>query len=266
MELDPNNVWPLQNLGYNYEMTRNFTAALQTVDRALKLDPDSFMLWTLKGEWALEAGADPKVISDAFAHFQAIPVPPEKREQVTHARVQFLIMQRRFLDALNETLKLGDAEVAKLGDPEALVSRYLMEGALRQRLQQEDEAQAALLRAKAEAERYVAAAPNEAKRHVKLAHVLAFLGEKEAAIAEGRRAVELRPQSLDAFDGPMMTQGLAEVHAILGDGDEAIDLLDDLLQRPSSMSVGRLQGSPDWDNLRDLPRFHALLDKYGAKA
>ena len=38
-----------------------------------------------------------------------------------------------------------------------------------------------------------------------LGMVLAGLGEKDAAIAEGKRAVELLPESQDAFDGPKMT-------------------------------------------------------------
>lgn len=264
--LDPNNVWLLQNLGFNYEMSRNFSAAFETIDRALRLEPRSTSLWSLKIDWAIEQGGDPKMISDAIAQLEKLPPDPANPAKGAFERISFLIMQRRFLDVLNETTKLNDDVLAKLGDPEALTGKYLIEGIVRQRLQQGEEATAALQRAKAEAERLVAQAPNDAKRHLKLAHALAYLGEKERAIAEGRRAVELRPESVDAFDGPMMTQGLAEVYAVVGENDKAIDLLDGLLSRPSSMSVGRLERAPEWDNLRDLPRFHALLDKYSAKA
>ena len=38
-----------------------------------------------------------------------------------------------------------------------------------------------------------------------LGMVLAGLGEKDAAIAEGKRAVTLLPESQDALDGPKMT-------------------------------------------------------------
>jgi hypothetical protein len=41
------------------------------------------------------------------------------------------------------------------------------------------------------------------------------------------------PESVDAFDGPAMTSALAQVYAIVGEQEKAIDLLDGLLGRPS---------------------------------
>ncbi len=69
--------------------------------------------------------------------------------------------------------------------------------------------------------------------HIQLAKVLACLGEKDAALSEAQRATELRPESKDAFGGPEISEGVAEVHAILGDNDRAIEILDGLLSRPS---------------------------------
>jgi hypothetical protein len=93
--------------------------------------------------------------------------------------------------------------------------------------------------------------------------VLAWLGEKEAAIAEGLRATELLPESVDAFDGPKMTEALAEIYCIVGEHDKAIDLLDHLLSRPSFTTVASLKVMPMWDWLRDNPRFAELLKKHG---
>jgi len=59
---------------------------------------------------------------------------------------------------------------------------------------------------------------------------------------------------------------VAEVHAILGDNDRAIEILDGLLSRPSSVTVQGLEVNPIWDPLRNDPRFQALIEKYGAKA
>ena len=43
--------------------------------------------------------------------------------------------------------------------------------------------------------------PNSAERHAYLGLLYAFLGRKDDAIREGRRAVELKPESADAYDG-----------------------------------------------------------------
>src|SRR5439155_13239392 len=101
---------------------------------------------------------------------------------------------------------------------------------------------------------------------IQLAKVLAYLGEKDAALAEARRAAELVPESKDAFGGQEIAGGVAEVHAILGDHDRAIEILDGLLNRPSAVTVQGLKVNPSWDPLRNDPRFQALLNKYGGKA
>jgi hypothetical protein len=41
-----------------------------------------------------------------------------------------------------------------------------------------------------------------------------------------------------------------------------LDYLDELLQSVSKVSVATLRDSPEWDSLRDNPRFQALIDKY----
>lgn len=265
VSLDPNNTWPMQNLAFNYQMTRNFPAAFATIDRALKLDPRGFMLAALKVDLAL-AQADPKQTEEALAALAGAESNGQPPEHIASARIGVFIMQRKWLDALQEAAKWNATDAVKSSDPDMLVSNYLMEGVVRLRLQQEDEGRAALLKAKPLAERLVREAPEDPKRHLKLAHVLAYLGEKDAAIREATRATELRPESVDAFEGPVMTEGLAEVYAIVGENDRAIALLDGLLSRPSDITVPLLERAPIWDTLRDVPSFRALLEKYGAKS
>jgi serine/threonine-protein kinase len=101
--------------------------------------------------------------------------------------------------------------------------------------------------------------------HIQLARVLAYLGEKASAQAEAQRATELLPESKDAFGGPEITTGVAEVYAVLGENDRAIAILDGLLSRPSPVTAEVLKVNPVWDPLRSDPRFQALIDKYGAK-
>jgi hypothetical protein len=91
------------------------------------------------------------------------------------------------------------------------------------------------------------------------------LDRKQEAIAEGRRAVELTPESKDAFDGPQVTASLAQIYAWVGEKDQALHLLDHSLQTPNGITVPMLKLDPMWDPLRNDPRFQALIDKYGAK-
>jgi hypothetical protein len=95
--------------------------------------------------------------------------------------------------------------------------------------------------------------------------ILAALERKQEAIAEGKRAVELLPESRDAFDGPRITAALASIYALTGEADEALRLIDHLLGIPSGLTVPMLKLDPVWDPLRDDPRFQALIDRYAAK-
>ena len=80
-------------------------------------------------------------------------------------------------------------------------------------------------------------------------------------MAEAQRASELQPESKDAFEGPAITEGVAQVCAILGAKDRAIEILDGLLNRPSYVTVQGLKVNPIWDSLRNDRRFQALIDR-----
>ncbi len=133
-------------------------------------------------------------------------------------------------------------------------------------MKDKEKAVSAFERARPIAERVLRESPNDASRHVTLALILAGLGEKEAAIAEGKRAVELLPESQDAFDGPKTTVALAQIYAWTGENDQALQLLDRSLSTPNGVTVPILKLDPIWDPLRSDPRFQALIDKYAANA
>ena len=92
------------------------------------------------------------------------------------------------------------------------------------------------------------------------------MAKRSAALAEAQRASELQPESKDAFEGPDITEGVAQVQTIVGENNRAIEILDGLLSRPSGVTVQILRINPIWDPLRKDPRFQALLTKYSGEA
>ncbi len=126
-------------------------------------------------------------------------------------------------------------------------------------------AQTAFEHARVMAEQLVRESPEDAFRHAQLGLILAGLNRKEEAIKEGKRAVELLPESQDAFDGPGIAETLAQIYAWTGERDHAFSLLDHLLTTPNYFNVPILKLDPVWDPLRSDPRFQALIDKYEAK-
>jgi len=143
--------------------------------------------------------------------------------------------------------------------------KYYVIGFARQALNDSVGAKTAFLEAKDVVSAQLKRSPDDARSHAQLAKVLARLGEKDAALLEAQRARELLPENKDAFGGPEITAAAAQVHAILGNNADAIKILEELLTRPSWITVGSLKADPVWDPLRNNPRFQALLKKYGWK-
>jgi hypothetical protein len=46
------------------------------------------------------------------------------------------------------------------------------------------------------------------------------------------------------------------------DFETALDLMEQILAVPSNLSIMELKSNPDYDSLRDHPRFQALIEKY----
>jgi TolB-like protein/Tfp pilus assembly protein PilF len=262
--LSPNDPWFLQNLSFNYMSLRDFDRASDTLDRALNLKPDSLDLRALQARVEIAWKGTFEIADRTIKQFSAQPLPDAATALLAVATVQVRLWQGNYAEALQQAEGLRDEVAAAV--PEGLCAKYESIGVAKRMLKDESGAQAALLSAKRHAETYVAAAPDEASRHAKFAGILAWLGEKDAAIAAAKRATEMLPENVDALEGPEMTKALAEVYAIVGEQDKAIDLLDGLLSRPSSVTVANLRFTPIGNPLRDNPRFVELLKKYGAPA
>jgi len=98
-----------------------------------------------------------------------------------------------------------------------------------------------------------------------LAQIDAALGRKEQAISEGRRAVDLMPISKDAYDGPLVLQGLAQVYVWTGEKERAMEVLERLVRFPGYVAYGYLLRDPIWDPLRGDPRFEKILASLAPK-
>jgi TolB-like protein/Tfp pilus assembly protein PilF len=261
--LNPKDTWPLQNLAFNYEMLRDFGKANQTIDRALALNPTGFALWEVKSKLAIFEKGDFSVAEKGFELLNSAPLTDEQRLKAANARVNVFLLERKYQEGLEAAEKLPDEQIAAF--PGHLWSKYYYIGFARRALRDESGARAAFVKAKSTVQEQLTRSPDNPDTHIQLAKVLAYLGERESALRETQRATELLPET-DAFGGPEIMAGAAEVYAILGDNDRAIETLGVLLSRPSPVTTEALKVNPVWDPVRSDPRFQGLINKYGAKA
>ena len=259
--LDPKGTNILINLASSHIALRNFETAKKILDRVMAIAPRSLEACGLKGFMAVLWKGD---LSAAEKAFSSVPPENDVSGLMTWGRAWILTLERKFPDAL-ELLEgfRGDTMFTTTTAPyptafaKGLI--HLLQG-------DKTKARAEFEKAREISEKLLREAPGDAARHAVHGRILAALGQKQEAIAEGKRAVELLPESQDALDGPRCTSALAEIYACTGEFDEAFRLLDHLFAIPCNLTVPMLKLDPAWDPLRKDPRYQALIDKYTAKS
>jgi hypothetical protein len=59
--------------------------------------------------------------------------------------------------------------------------------------------------------------------------------------------------------GPYLQHQLVRVYILAGENDKALDKLEPLLKIPYNLTPGRLRIDPNFDALRQIPRFQKLM-------
>jgi tetratricopeptide (TPR) repeat protein len=254
--LGPKDERALFNLALNYMVQRNFETADKIFDRTIVAEPHSLMSRLNKAEVAIRWKGD---VGSAENQLSLVPPGLDPDGAVTSERVWVLTLQRKFSEALRVVQQFRGETLPYFGA--AACPKSLLEGWFNLYQGDKMKAQAAFEHARPLAEKLVREAPNDPTRHRQLGAVLAGMGLKEEAINEGKKAVELLPESHDAFYGPDATAGLAEIYAWTGEHNEAIRLIDHLLRIPSDLTVHVLKLDPVWDPLRADPRFQKVCEE-----
>ena len=262
---------------------QNIELARQMFQRAIDLDPN------FAGAWAGLATAhvhlfgcdnEPHLEKAREASERALQLDPESAEAHVAAGQRFS-MEQRYTDAAKEFERAIELDPTlfdayyyygrssfKSGDPEKSLCLFqqaqdvrpddyeaiYLSGLVLRRLGRNEESRDADVRAAKRMRKHLELNPDDARACVLSAGFLARLGENEEARRSCERAMSLAP------DDDAILYNSACVLAQLGDDDRALDTL----QR--AVDAGLAGGDwvardPDWERLRDHPRFQALAKR-----
>jgi eukaryotic-like serine/threonine-protein kinase len=259
--LDPRNAESAYLAGNNRLFMRDWPAATACYTRALEISPGSVSPRIGRAYLEVFRNGNPSAGSKIL---QTIPVGSDRKGDVASARWDLAMLERDYAAAEKILTDFPLEDLVESGeDPKTF---YL--------------GRTALARGDIElAQRYFAAAapviekrvrddPEVAMRHARLGLLYAYMQRKEDAIRESRRAVELEPESQNAFHGPLWAGNLALVYVLVGEPDQAITLIEHLLSTPGALSypdypqnitLADLRLRWEWDSLRSNPRFQKIL-------
>ena len=257
---DPKDPILLENMAMNYLAQREYTTAAKIFDRALQAAPDTFTIRELHARVEFYARGDLEPMRKLLA---SLPENVDPNGTITLARFNLKMYERKF-DELIAILERSPAEKSR-GETSAPLSRSFLLATVYAQKKDDAKARASYEDARAKAESAVVESPEDGPRHALLGLIYAGLGRCEEALSEGKRAVELLPESKDAFDGPILAISRARIHMMCGDFETALALLDRSLQTPSGATMAELRLDPVWDPLRADPRFEQMLKKFERK-
>ncbi len=195
-----------------------------------------------------------------------VPAGSDPDGTVTSCRWDVAMIDRDFAAALTalQTSELNEVSYTNGG----ATPKSFLQGCIELAEGKQTQAQKLFELARPNFEKAVEEAPLSADRHAILGWFYAFAGRKDEAIREGRRAVELKPESKDAFDGAIMNCYLALIYARVGEKDLAFPLIERLLKTPGavdsvdySITINDLKYRWEWDLIRSDPRFQKLIEQ-----
>ena len=103
--------------------------------------------------------------------------------------------------------------------------------------------------------------PEEATALGLLAIANVGLGNKEEALREAEKAIQLWPMSREPLKATSVRVEAANVYARTGNPDRAIRLLREMVKLPGGATAGDLKLHPMWKELRNDPRFAGIVEE-----
>jgi serine/threonine protein kinase/Flp pilus assembly protein TadD len=253
LELDPRNLFTLQQVALTYLAQRRYQHAIRIYDRTLTAFPNDPLTRITRAQILLHWKADIKPYQITLA--SVVAEHPRLAPDVDYP--DYALCERNAAAAvrtLRNYPRDGLSTDYGVNCPhaywEGVVARWQGDSA---------KAQSAFMAARNEVEETLAKEPDFAAATSLLGVIDAGLGRKEDALREGRRACELLPISKDAISGMALAINLAQIYTWTGENDRAIEQIAAVERIPNTLSYGLLKLHPYWDSLRGDPRFERIV-------
>ena len=257
IELDPRNLNALGNIADSYGMARRYAEQKSKLDRMLAIEPNNVGVKAVRAfvevDWKADTGPLHQLIDEIRT------TNPAAMPKIAFRWLPCALAERDVAAAKDALLA---SDEFPLGINAIHFPRPFVVGLIARMTNDEHKAQLAFTAARTEQEKTVQAEPNYGPAWCVLGVIDAALGRKEAALREGRRAVELLPVEKDPVNGMVMIKYLAMIAAWVGEKDLACEQLATAVRCPTSgldLSYGELKLMPFWDPLRGDPRFEKIV-------
>ena len=252
LELDPRNLQTLTDASVTAKLMRQYQMAFKFIDRALDTAPGD------NSTLAIKAGIHQALgqLDQADAVLARMQKDPNDEQAI-----DALVPQMRLRHDYASGVALMQSSLAKL-DPalrfeHAAYLSFL--GNFQQLAGDIAGAKNSYTQCREEMNSLLREQPDNPRLISGLASATAGSGDKEGAVRLQEQALAKLAAANDLFERPVYEQGLALLQAKAGDKDRAITTVTRLLStNGATITPAILRLDPNWNSLRDDPRFQAL--------
>jgi len=260
-KIDPQNPNTVRELFFTLTAMRRWPEAAKWGERMRAIAPASLVAKIQSGYVDFWWKGDTRLLKSLLSQ---VPAGTDPDGVITSCRWDVAMIDRDFVAARAALQNCGLNEVSYTTG--SATPKSFLQGLIELAEGKQAQAQKFFELAQPNFEKAVEEAPLSADRHANLGWFYAFAGRKDEAIREGKRAVELKPESKDALDGPIMNCYLALIYARVGENDLAIPPIERLLKTRGavdsadySITINDLKYRWEWDPIRNDPRFQKLI-------
>jgi TolB-like protein/Tfp pilus assembly protein PilF len=261
-DLDPRNVFTLEQTALSYQLLRRYAEAESVLDRISTIEPNNLEIKAARAFVELDWKADTRPLRQLIDKIRA--TNPGATQSIANYWLFCALAERDVTGAKDALIASGKNPII-LANENVVFNRPFAEGVIARMTNDDAKARSALTDARTEQEKIIQTQPNYGPALCVLGLIDAGLGRKEEALREGQRAVELLPVKKDALGGAEIVKYLAIIAAWVDDKDLACEQLAIVINRPSPISYGQLKLLPFWDSLRGDPRFEKIVASLAPK-
>jgi serine/threonine protein kinase/Tfp pilus assembly protein PilF len=261
-DLDPRNVFTLEQLALSYQLLRRYAETESLLDRILTIEPNNLEVKAARAFVELDWKADTRPLHQLIEEVRA--TNPGATQSIVNYWLFCALAERDAAGAREALIASGENPIT-LANENVVFSRPFVEGLIARMTNDDAKARSAFTSARLEQEKIIGVEPNYGPALCVLGLIDAGLGRKEEALREGSRAVDLLPVKKDAVGGAEIVKYLAAIAASVNDKDLANEQLAIVADRPSSISYGQLKLMPFWDPLRGDARFEKIVASLAPK-
>jgi serine/threonine protein kinase/tetratricopeptide (TPR) repeat protein len=257
IELNPRNMETREEIAMHYTFLRRYAALKSALASTLTVFPKDLdtRIWPAYAEF--QEKADTRWLHQMLDALRT--TNPAAARDISEWPLACALVERDATAAKN-ALDAHTEDPIDLG-LEVFFNRSFVEGLIARMTKDEGKARSAFVAARAQQEKVLEAQPRNSRELGLLGLIDAYLGRKEEALREGRRAIELSRAEKDVMEEIGLVTNLAMIAAWVGDKDLACEQLESVIPRPSALSYGGLKLFPWWDPLRGDPRFEKILEE-----